>query len=217
MERIGAMDIKALSDQDIMVKVATDRDYLAVLVERYGSALYNFVYRFVSRRETAEDIVQEAFLRCLRHRKKCPPIQHVSTWLFTIAANLAKTELRRRKRWTWVPIEHDDENESQVYYEPVDNDPLPDAQIETDRAEKTILEAIERLPEEFREAVLLRDLNGLAYEEIAKITEVPIGTVKSRVNRGRLRLRRDLEPLRDEVFGGEEYEETASFQQGVAL
>lgn len=103
MERIGALDIKALSDQGIMVKVATDRDYLAVLVECYGNALYNFVYRFMSRRETAEDIVQEAFLRCLPHRKKCPPTQHVSTWLFTIAANLAKTELRRRKRWTWVP------------------------------------------------------------------------------------------------------------------
>lgn len=83
----------------------------------------------------------------------------------------------------------------------MDNDPLPDAQIETDRAEKTILEAIERLPEEFREAVLLKNLNGLTYEEIAKITEIPIGTVKSRVNRGRLRLRRDLEPLWDEVFG----------------
>ena len=201
MEQLKTLDIKELSDQDIMVKVATDADYLAVLVERYGAALYNFVYRFVSRRETAEDVVQEAYLRCLRHRKKCPPIQHVSTWLFTIAANLAKTELRRRKRWNWVPIEQDDESEHQAYYEPVDGQPLPDARVETDAAHTTIMEAIERLPEEFREAVLLRDLNGLAYEEIAKITEVPIGTVKSRVNRGRLRLRQDLEELRDEVMG----------------
>ena len=217
MERIRTADIKTLSDQDIMVKVATDRNYLAVLVDRYGTALYNFVYRFVSRRETAEDIVQEAFLRCLRHRVKCPPIQHVSTWLFTIAANLAKTELRRRKRWTWVPIEHDEENESQAYYEPVDSGPLPDARVETERAKSTILEAIGRLPEEFREAVLLRDLNGFSYEEIAKITEVPIGTVKSRVNRGRLRLWQDLEFLREEVFGGAGLEEAATFQQGVAL
>lgn len=204
MDKIRTPDTQALSDQDVMVQVATDREYLAVLVNRYGAALYNFVYRFVSRRETAEDIVQEAFLRCLRHRRKCPPIQHVSTWLFTIAANLAKTELRRRKRWNWVPIEQD-ESET-AYFEPIDAQLLPDVRVETDAAQRTIMDAIEKLPDEFREAVLLRDLNGLAYEEIAKITEVPIGTVKSRVNRGRLRLRRDLEELRHEVMGAGDYE-----------
>jgi len=204
MDKIRTSDTQALSDQDVMVQVATDREYLAVLVNRYGAALYNFVYRFVSRRETAEDIVQEAFLRCLRHRRKCPPIQHVSTWLFTIAANLAKTELRRRKRWNWVPIEQD-ESET-AYFEPIDAQLLPDVRVETDAAQRTIMDAIEQLPDEFREAVLLRDLNGLAYEEIAKITEVPIGTVKSRVNRGRLRLRRDLEELRHEVMGAGDYE-----------
>ncbi len=204
MDKIRTSDTQALSDQDVMVQVATDREYLAVLVDRYGAALYNFVYRFVSRRETAEDIVQEAFLRCLRHRRKCPPIQHVSTWLFTIAANLAKTELRRRKRWNWVPIEQD-ESET-AYFEPIDAQLLPDVRVETDAAQRTIMDAIEQLPDEFREAVLLRDLNGLAYEEIAKITEVPIGTVKSRVNRGRLRLRRDLEELRHEVMGAGDYE-----------
>ena len=204
MDKIRTSDTQALSDQDVMVQVATDREYLAVLVNRYGAALYNFVYRFVSRRETAEDIVQEAFLRCLRHRRKCAPIQHVSTWLFTIAANLAKTELRRRKRWNWVPIEQD-ESET-AYFEPIDAQLLPDVRVETDAAQRTIMDAIEQLPDEFREAVLLRDLNGLAYEEIAKITEVPIGTVKSRVNRGRLRLRRDLEELRHEVMGAGDYE-----------
>lgn len=204
MDKIRTPDTQALSDQDVMVQVATDREYLAVLVNRFGAALYNFVYRFVSRRETAEDIVQEAFLRCLRHRRKCPPIQHVSTWLFTIAANLAKTELRRRKRWNWVPIEQD-ESET-AYFEPIDAQLLPDVRVETDAAQRTIMDAIEKLPDEFREAVLLRDLNGLAYEEIAKITEVPIGTVKSRVNRGRLRLRRDLEELRHEVMGAGDYE-----------
>ena len=204
MDKIRTSDTQALSDQDVMVQVATDREYLAVLVNRFGAALYNFVYRFVSRRETAEDIVQEAFLRCLRHRRKCPPIQHVSTWLFTIAANLAKTELRRRKRWNWVPIEQD-ESET-AYFEPIDAQLLPDVRVETDAAQRMIMDAIEQVPDEFREAVLLRDLNGLAYEEIAKITEVPIGTVKSRVNRGRLRLRRDLEELRHEVMGAGDYE-----------
>ena len=92
-------NIKNLSDRDILLRASGDNTYLIVLVERYRNALYNFVYRFVGLRETAEDIVQETFLRCLKHSHKCPPIQYVSTWLYTIAANLAKTELRRRKRW----------------------------------------------------------------------------------------------------------------------
>ena len=190
-----------LSDRDLMLRASTDREYLSALVDRYSGPLYSFVYRFVGRREIAEDIVQETFVRCLKHRRKCPPIQYVSTWLYTIAANLAKTELRRRKRWISIPIDGDETFDRQAYHEPVDHQPLPDAQTETNATKRVILSAIRGLPEEFRESVLLRDLNGLAYEEISNILQVPIGTVKSRVNRGRLRLRRELAPLRDEVMG----------------
>jgi RNA polymerase sigma-70 factor (ECF subfamily) len=192
---------KDLSDRDILLRASEDHNYLAVLVERYRTPLYNFVYRFVGLRETAEDIVQETFMRCLKHSHKCPPIEYVSTWLYTIAANLAKTELRRRKRWQWVPIEADEKEERSSYYEPVDGEPLPDQQTDTEMARWTIVQAIEELPEEFREAVLLRDLNGLAYEEIARITRSPIGTIKSRVNRGRIRLQKELLPLGEEVIG----------------
>ena len=69
-------------------------------------------------------------------------------------------------------------------------------------AHQAVVRAVERLPEEFREAVLLRDLNGLSYREIARIIDCPLGTVKSRVNRGRLRLQKDLYPLEEEVIGG---------------
>ena len=78
---------------------------------------------------------------------------------------------------------------------------MPDAQTDTHLVHKTIIQAIEELPEEFREAVLLRDLNGLAYEEIARITRLPVGTIKSRVNRGRIRLQKELLPLGKEVLG----------------
>ena len=194
-------NINDLSDREVLLRASGDNAYLIVLVERYRSALYNFVFRFVGLRETAEDIVQETFLRCLKHSHKCPPIQYVSTWLYTIAANLAKTELRRRKRWQWVPVEASEGEEKVSFYEPVDAAPLPDAQTDAQMVHNTIIQAIEELPEEFREAVLLRDLNGLAYEEIARITRLPVGTIKSRVNRGRIRLQKELLPLGKEVLG----------------
>ena len=191
-----------LSDKQILMQAAEDQDCLALLVHRYRSPLYNFVYRFVSDRETAEDIVQETFLRCLRHSHQYPHIEQVSTWLYTIAGNLAKTELRRRKRWHWIPIGPSEDDERTSYYEPVDPEQLPGEETDTVRVHESVTDAIQRLPEEFREAVLLRDLSGLSYEEIAKIINCPVGTVKSRVNRGRIRLQKTLRTLAEEVIGG---------------
>ena len=191
-----------LSDKEVLLKAATDVSYLAILVRRYRSPLQNFVFRFVGDRETAEDIVQETFLRCLKHRHQYPVIEQVSTWLYTIAGNLAKTELRRRKRWHWVPIGPNEDDEVRTsFYEPVDNDMLPGEITDTKTVQGSVVKAINALPEEFREAVQLRDLNGLSYDEIAKIIECPVGTVKSRVNRGRIRLQRNLKGLAEEVIG----------------
>ena len=191
-----------LSDKAVLMKATTDASYLAILVRRYQTRLQNFVYRFVGDRETAEDIVQETFLRCLRHRHQYPAIEQVSTWLYTIAGNLAKTELRRRKRWHWVPIGPNKDDEVRTsFYEPVDKDVLPGEITDTKTVQGTVVEAIHALPEEFRAAVQLRDLNGLSYDEIAKIIECPVGTVKSRVNRGRIRLQRNLRGLAEEVIG----------------
>ena len=191
-----------LTDKEILMRATEDQGYLALLVKRYRTPLYNFVYRFVGDRETAEDIVQETFLRCLRHSHQYPAIERVSTWLYTIAGNLAKTELRRRKRWHWIPIGPSDNDERRTsFYEPVDKDRLPGEQTDSNRVQDTVVAAIHKLPGEFREAVLLRDLNGLSYDEISKIIDCPVGTIKSRVNRGRLRLQKTLRGLAEEVIG----------------
>ena len=192
-----------LSDRAVLRRAADDQAELGILVRRYNTQLYNFVYRFVNDRETAEDIVQETFLRCMRHKHQYPNIEQVSTWLYTIAGNLAKTELRRRKRWHWVPIgPSPDEEERTSFFEPIDKGCLPGETTDTNTVRSSVVDAIDELPEEFREAVKLRDLTGLSYDEIAKIIECPVGTVKSRVNRGRLRLQKELKSLADEVIGG---------------
>lgn len=190
-----------LTDREILQMAAQDQGHLGLLVKRYRIPLYNFVYRFVGDRETAEDIVQETFLRCLRHSHKYPAIEQVATWLYTIAGNLAKTELRRRKRWNWIPISPSDDDQPTAFYEPEANEPLPGEQTDGNRVQSLVVHAIDDLPSEFRSAVLLRDLKGLSYEEIAKITNCPVGTVKSRVNRGRLRLQKTLHGLAEEVIG----------------
>ena len=194
------------SDKEVLMQAFTDQEMLAILVKRYRVPLYNFVFRFVGDRETSEDIVQETFLRCLRHKHQFPAIEQVSTWLYTIAGNLAKTELRRRKRWHWVPIGPSDDEETRTpYYEPVDRDLLPGEDTDTKTVHRSVVDAIHSLPVEFREAVLLRDLNGLSYDEIAKIIDCPVGTVKSRVNRGRIRLQRGLHSLAEEIIGSLSY------------
>lgn len=191
-----------LTDKEALMLAYKDQAYLAVLIKRYRSPLYNFVYRFVGDRETAEDIVQETFLRCIRHSHQFPAIEQVSTWLYTIAGNLAKTELRRRRRWRWIPIgPNNDDEERTSFYEPLSKELLPGEQTDTHDVRASVVEAIGELPEEFREAVLLRDLNGLSYEEISKVINCPVGTVKSRVNRGRIRLQKSLRGLAEEVIG----------------
>jgi RNA polymerase sigma-70 factor (ECF subfamily) len=192
-----------LSDRAVLRSAEHDTDQLGVLVRRYGSQLYNFVYRFVGDRETAEDIVQETFLRCLRHKHQYPAIEQVSTWLYTIAGNLAKTELRRRKRWHWVAIGPSDDEESRApFFEPVASGLLPGEFTDAQKVQASVVNAIGDLPSEFRKAVQLRDLDGLSYDEIAKIIDCPVGTVKSRVNRGRLRLQKRLRNLADEFISG---------------
>jgi DNA-directed RNA polymerase specialized sigma24 family protein len=110
-----------LSDQQLMRRASRDQDALAQLVKRYRNRLYAFVYRYVGDRETAEDIVQETFLRAMRHRHKFTAINYVSTWFFTIAVNMAKSELQRRKRWCKEELEPEEGHSSLAM-----GGPLPD-------------------------------------------------------------------------------------------
>jgi RNA polymerase sigma-70 factor, ECF subfamily len=160
------------------------------IVTRYKARLYNFVFRFVGERETAEDIVQETFLRAFRKRQDYRAIANFSTWLFTIAGNLAKSELRRRKRWRLFSL-HKDENDEGGYELP-DESHRPDTVTESEIADVQIHKAIQSLPANYRQVVLLRDVEGMSYQEIAEISNCPVGTVKSRVNRARLKLQQKL-------------------------
>jgi RNA polymerase sigma-70 factor (ECF subfamily) len=164
-----------------------------ILVRRYKDQLLNFVFRFVGNRSDAEDIVQETFLRVYKNKHYYKEIAKFSTWVYTIAGNLAKTELRRRKRHKIFSVSNF-VNEERDFDIP-DKEHGPDRKVDSTIQEDIIQKAIEKLPAKFKEVIILRDIQGFAYEEISQILNIPLGTVKSRVNRGRLRLQEDLKFL----------------------
>jgi len=167
-----------------------------LIVKRYKDQLLNFVYRFLGDRAEAEDVVQETFLRVFRNRKAYKKVAKFSTWIYTISGNLAKTELRKRKRRNVHSIsEMGFENKD---YEISDETANPEKRIDSLMREEIIEKEIMALPPKFREVIILRDIQELSYEEISKIIKVPIGTVKSRVNRGRLKLQEKLRFLLDQ-------------------
>ena len=170
------------------------------IVHRYKDPLYNFTNRLLGDSMFSEDIVQETFLRVYRNKHRYHQVAKFSTWIYTIASNLAKTELRRRKIRNFFSISSKGADER-------DYD-LPDVATNVERdvdgvlKNEIILREIGALPAHFREAVLLRDVQEFSYEEISKILKVPLGTVKSRVNRGRSRLQKRLRFLVSEDSEG---------------
>ena len=160
------------------------------LARREERALYRHALRIVGTTSDAEDIVQDALFSAWR---SIASFQGTSfrAWLFRIATNRALDQLRSRKRRPELPLDPPDDDEV-TWAEPVS--PGPDlTQLAGDREALAAVEtALEALPAEQRAALLLRDVEGFAYEEIAVITSVEIGTVKSRIHRGRLAVRNTL-------------------------
>ena len=166
-----------------------------LIVKRYKNQLLNFIYRFLGNAEEAEDLVQETFLRVYRNRKAYQKVAKFSTWIYTIAGNLAKTELRKRKRRRFFSISELGYNDKD--YDISDENYNPEKDVDGRIKESIIHEKIMELSPKFREVIILRDVQQLSYEEISEIVNIPLGTVKSRVNRGRLKLQEKLKPLLD--------------------
>ncbi|KON28435.1 RNA polymerase subunit sigma-24 [miscellaneous Crenarchaeota group archaeon SMTZ-80] len=160
------------------------------LVRRYKEPLLNFIYRFLGDIVESEDIVQETFYRVYKNKHYYKEVAKFSTWIYTIASNLAKTELRRRRRRKIFSIHKETAAEKEIELPDVKSD--PEKEVNTVLTEKVIHKAISNLPPKFRQVIILRDVQGFSYEEISSIIKVPLGTVKSRVNRARLRLQEDL-------------------------
>ena len=179
------------TDEELILRFQEgDEQAYIELVKRYKDKLINFVYRLVSDRDQAEDIIQDTMLKLYTHKHDYKNIAKVSTLIYTIAGNFAKTELRKKKTRK-VTNNSQLGPEDQDYYPP-SSDASPQKLVERDFINGKIHEAIDNLPEHFRVVTVLRDIEKLPYEEISSIVDVPLGTVKSRINRARLQLQKDL-------------------------
>lgn len=196
IEDVPSRDTDAIgpSDEDLIERFQQGDVYAYdLIVKRYKEPLLNFVYRFIGNIEEAEDIVQETFLRVYRKKHAYRRIAKFSTWIYTIAGNLSRTELRRRRRRKLFSVS--DMGFDEKDYEISDEEFNPEDNTEGILQGELIQKEIENLSPKFREVILLRDVQELSYEEISQIIKVPIGTVKSRVNRARTRLQSRLEYL----------------------
>jgi len=186
------------TDEELIARFQNGDAYaFDLLVHRYKDPLLNFIYRFLSDLVESEDIVQETFYRVYKNKHYYKEVAKFSTWIYTIAGNLAKTELRRRKRRKVFSIHKETAAEKELELPDLKSD--PEKEVNTVITEKIIQKSIDSLPQKFKQVIVLRDIQGFSYEEISSIIKVPLGTVKSRVNRARLKLQEDLSFLLEDL------------------
>ena len=164
------------------------------LVNRYKNKLINFTFNYLGDRDLAEDIVQETMLKLYEKRHYYKEIAKFSTWIYTIARNQANTELRKRKRRNISFLSQMTKNGKDFDLDSKSPDLINE--LHNTYLSKRINKAIQLLPEHFREVIVLRDIQGLSYEDIGLVMDAPLGTIKSRINRARIQLQAELHDLK---------------------
>jgi RNA polymerase sigma-70 factor, ECF subfamily len=196
-----ALERQALHDLDdgrlVFQHLAGDPQAFGTLVDRYQTRLLNFINRTIGDRERAEDLVQEVFIRVFRHLHRFDQTKKFSTWIYTIASNLAKNELRNRSRNPLVLFQtikkHWEADHRPLQFE--DATARPDDLYRKRYLKEAVDQCVSQLPTHHRAVFVLRELEGKSYAEIADITGCNLGTVKSRLNRARNSFAQLIGPL----------------------
>jgi len=168
------------------------------IVLKYQDRVYNLCYRFLGDKQEAEDSAQEIFIKVYRALKGFKLKSSFYTWLYRIVINTCKNRVKSieyRRSKSSVSIDNDQEKKDHGISGITDKNDLPDTNLEHKEKIKRIQEAINSLPPDQKTMVILRDIEGLSYEEIASITKNRLGTVKSKLSRARLGLRNKLEGI----------------------
>ena len=166
-----------------------------MLVNAYSKKIFNLAYQFSGSYEAAEDLTQEIFLKLYRSLTKFDFSRNFTAWLLTLSKNHLIDQYRKTK---YEKTSRDEFDEHTLASDAQDG---PEAEVMESENRRMVWEGFEHLSPEIRMAVILRDIQGKSYDEIAEIMSLPLGTVKSRVNRGRLKLARVLKEYKERNHG----------------
>lgn len=189
-------------DEKELIRLSKEGDTqsFSKLIAVYENKLYHHAFRMLKSEEDAQDAVQEALLKVWRKLDSYSGTAAFSTWLYTIIHNVCLDILRKKKRTgeqSQISLYQNSNDEEEFEISVEDNAPGPYENVQKKAAVSALKEAIAQLSQEHREVIVLRDIDGLDYDEIASITGASLGTVKSRISRARLALRKILEKDRE--------------------
>ena len=190
--------MQSTSDEQELIRLASGGDPAAfeTLMSAHESRMYAVALRMCGSREDAQDCLQEAMIRVYRAMSSFKGQSSFATWVYRITMNSCLDELRRRKNRTATSLDALLDNG----FAPSDENDTPERHSLQNEQRRCIERAIAELPEDMRSAIVLRDIQGCSYEEIAQVLDANVGTIKSRISRGRERLRSVL-MRQPELFG----------------
>lgn len=181
------------SDELLMLSFkAGDESAFDEIVKRYKTRLFNYIYKYISDIERSEEITQEVFIRVYRSRERYKIKAKFSTFIYRIALNLAFNEVRNRNR---RKTDLQDEFDDKLFTHKQGENSTPEKIYEKKELEIILNKEISNLSSKYKDVILLCDIEGLSYKEVAQILDISIGTVQSRLSRGRVRLKQRLESI----------------------
>jgi len=177
-----------MSEEARLIKraIAGSLEAFEQLIQQYEKRIYNYCFRMTNNQEDAEDLTQEIFIKVYKSLHSFKGNSQFSTWIYRIAYNTCVDKYRKQKI-KMISLTSNDEDEKDI--DLPSNEPLPEDQIVNKEQYQLLCECISMLKPEYKTAIILRDIQNYTYEEIASILNIPLGTVKSHISRGRAALR----------------------------
>lgn len=200
MREHGKTSIAQKTDEQLMLDFQAGNEIAFNEIEhRFRERLYHFLIKYTRQHEDTEDLVQETFIRLYRSRNAYEPVAKFSTWLFTIASNLMKTHFRKHGKASFLSID-DDTKEDVAQFQMIDSALNPEEETHALLTSKLIQKKLVQLGADYSDLLYLRELKEFSYEEISNAVNLPMGTVKSRINRGRIKLQETFIKMNDKAL-----------------